>query len=76
MWKNHGNIKIISDDEEYNSGEDYSQDVAVAQRLPDKYIVELKETRKDQIENVIKSTTVNITATTSIYDFQGKLSFE
>lgn len=60
-----GNIKIIED---YDSNEDYDQETP--QNVPDKFVVELKQTRSDEIDDVIKST-VNITTTTSIYDFQG-----
>lgn len=63
------NIRIIEDDD-YDSSEDYDQDMS--QRAPDKFIVELKEAKENQIRD---ATTVNIT-TTSIYDFQGKLSRE
>lgn len=62
-----GQIKIIQDDD-YDSKEDYDQDAT--QEVPNKYIVELKEAEQDQIDNVMQ--TVNVTTTTSIYDFQGK----
>lgn len=67
------NIRIIESDD-YDSNEDYTNP-EILQNIPIKYVVELKEATEDQIDNVIKST-VNITATTSIYDFHGELTFK
>ncbi|CRK96519.1 CLUMA_CG010017, isoform A [Clunio marinus] len=64
-----GNIRIVNNEEEEYDSEDYNP--VATENLPDKYIVELTKAADDKIENVIKSTTVNITTTTSIYDFQG-----
>lgn len=64
-------IRIIDDDiDDYNTNDDY--DKRATKTFPIKYIVELKETATDQIYDVIKSS-VNATATTSIYDFQGEV---
>lgn len=48
-----GQIKIINNDDDYDSNEDYNQDAS--QNLPDKYIVELKEEGQEQIRNLAES---------------------
>lgn len=66
------NIRIIDDDiDDYGTNDDYDQETA--KNIPTKYIVELKEAATDQIDDVVKST-VNLTTTTSIYDFQGEMN--
>lgn len=68
-------LKIIHYDDEYDPTEDYTQDAS--QSLPDNFVVEIKEARENQIDEVIKqSLNSNISTTTSIYDFQGGLNFE
>ena len=62
-------IKIIEED--YDSGEEWSRGPTVP-ILPESYLVELKASKENQIQNVIKSS-VNTTTPASIYDFHGEL---
>jgi len=65
-------VRLI-DDEEYDSHEEWQQQDTTTQQtsIPEQYVVELRQTNSDQLDDVIQST-VNISTTTSIYDFQGK----
>ncbi|XP_070506474.1 uncharacterized protein [Chironomus tepperi] len=66
---NYDDSSIKISDEDYDSGEEWSRGPTVP-ILPDGYIVELKASKENQIQNVIKSS-VNTTTPASIYDFHG-----
>lgn len=70
MNTNYDDSSFKTSDEEYDSGEEWNRGPTVPIQ-PDSYIVELKATKENQIQNVIKSS-VNTTSPPSIYDFHGE----
>lgn len=71
MNTNYDESSIKISDEDYDSGEEWSRGPTVP-ILPEGYIVELKASKENQIQNVIKSS-VNTTTPASIYEFHGEL---